>query len=64
MLLGDICCSMTVSSLSIIVPIPEKYEKVQDWMQRLEKLPAYKINKKGLDQLRAYVEAFGPAING
>ncbi|KOB78695.1 Glutathione S-transferase [Operophtera brumata] len=60
MLLGDICCAMTVSSLSIIVPIPDKYERVQNWMQRLEKLPSFKINKEGLDRLHFYVKSIGP----
>lgn len=62
MLLSDICCAMTVSSLSVIVPIPDKCEKVINWMQRLKKLPSFKINKHGLDRLRFYVESIGPKM--
>lgn len=47
--LADLSCISTVSSMNIVYPISaEKYPKIIQWIQRLEKLPYYeKINKEG-----------------
>ncbi|XP_030030115.2 glutathione S-transferase 1-like isoform X1 [Manduca sexta] len=56
MWLCDICCGATISSLELLIPGVEKYVALQSWMQRLQKLPCFKINYSGLMKLNNYVK--------
>lgn len=51
--LADLSCISTVASLcGPFPPQPEKYPKLNEWINRLEQLPYYaEVNQKGADIL-------------
>lgn len=54
---SDICCVLTVSSLNLLVPIDEKYTKLQQWMEKLKAQDWYlKINEPGLKDFNDFLD--------
>lgn len=56
--LCDLCCAATISSLELLIPALDKFPLLKQWMEELEKLPCFEINKKGLNQLNEFVKIF------
>ncbi|XP_053614947.1 glutathione S-transferase 1-like isoform X2 [Plodia interpunctella] len=52
----DLCCVTTVSSLQLLLPLSDRHSNISDWLQRLQKLPFYKLNERGLKRLNVFVE--------
>lgn len=57
--IADYSVIPTVTSLDCIVPIDKsKYDKVVAWIQEAQKWPTYKLNQKGLNDFKEFVQKY------
>ncbi|XP_031765891.1 glutathione S-transferase 1-like isoform X2 [Galleria mellonella] len=54
--LCDICCAATVSTLQLLIPLLNRHKNVEIWLNRVQALPCFEINKSGLKRLNVFVE--------
>lgn len=53
--IADFSLLSSATSLSHLVPIDfSKYHNISDWINRAQQLPYYKVNQKGLDDLKDF----------
>ncbi|XP_045452597.1 glutathione S-transferase 1-like [Melitaea cinxia] len=57
-LLCDICTVAVVTSVLQLVPLTQRHERVQKWIENFQHLNFYVINKRGLLRLNSYINAF------
>lgn len=57
MCLGDVCCATTVGSLQLLVPLLDRHAKIGAWMSRLRQLPCFQTHLRGVQRLKAFVDA-------
>ncbi|KAJ0174367.1 hypothetical protein K1T71_010513 [Dendrolimus kikuchii] len=60
MRLSDICCATTISTLECLLPVLGTYVKLNNWMKKIEELPAFQINKDGLKRLKSFIDMMNP----
>ncbi|KAL0870181.1 hypothetical protein ABMA27_006326 [Loxostege sticticalis] len=56
MMLCDLCCGTTVSSLQLLVPLTDRHVKVSQWLKSLQQLPCFETNSRGLKRLASFIE--------
>lgn len=56
MRLSDICCATTISTLEYLVPALYKFKKINKWIEKMEDLPEFQINKDGLKRLKIFID--------
>ncbi|XP_059046599.1 glutathione S-transferase E14-like [Achroia grisella] len=54
--LCDICCAATISSLQLLLPLLDRHKNLKSWLQKLDALPCFEINRRGLKRLNVFVE--------
>ncbi|CAH2089097.1 unnamed protein product [Euphydryas editha] len=57
-LLCDICAVAVVTSVLPLIPLTERHERVQQWIENFQHLKYYDINRRGLLKLNSYIDAF------
>ncbi|KAJ8717579.1 hypothetical protein PYW07_005509 [Mythimna separata] len=56
MRLCDLCCGTTISSLEILVPLLQRHENVKNWLEALNSVSCFEVNKRGLKRLQSFVD--------
>ncbi|KAF5274201.1 hypothetical protein FQA39_LY07305 [Lamprigera yunnana] len=54
---ADLCLIPSITSLKYLVPIdPSSFPNLKTWTERIEKLPYYNCNKKGLEDFQKLID--------
>ncbi|XP_037873489.1 glutathione S-transferase 2 isoform X2 [Bombyx mori] len=56
----DFCCASTISSMETVVNGIKKFVYLKRWMDELEKLPCFEINRRGLERLKYFMSLYKP----
>ncbi|CAB3219716.1 unnamed protein product [Arctia plantaginis] len=63
MRLSDLCCGTTVSSLETFVSMLDRHKRVKEWLDHLNTIPCFEINKRGLSRLDSFVKIFKQRVS-